>query len=43
MGTREEDGINIISWILKGGIPYRPLYEYLINLALSAAYSVDFF
>lgn len=42
-GTREEDCMNIIFWILKGGIPYWQPNEYFNSLALSLAYCVDFF
>lgn len=42
-GTREEDCMNIIFWILKGGIPYWQPNEYFNCLALSLAYCVDFF
>lgn len=36
-GTREEDNMNIIFWILEENIPRRPTYEYLMNLAFSTA------
>lgn len=42
-GSKEEDCMNIIFWILKGGIPYWQPNEYFTSLALTLAYCVDFF
>lgn len=35
-----EDGINIIFWILEEGVPHRPFYEYLTEMAFQHPYRI---